>query len=166
MRKLFVVAAVASLAAGVACAHGGAGKAADGAPPFYRPKVSLRDVRPSGVGITGGSLDVELKVFNPNLYAVEQPRVVYRVMVDTIQIAKGLADADMVIPAGDSATLRLPATFAYSRLGQAGVAMMQTGSVNYRVIGDMAVETQYGRYTFPFDRAGWFASLTAVQVSR
>jgi LEA14-like dessication related protein len=155
-RVVVVIAAVAACA----CASGNRGPAP---PPFYRPNVSLREVRLGGVGLTGGSLDVLINVYNPNDYGLATPRVAYRVYVDSVFIARGIFDSDVMLESQDSVKLRIPASIAYTALGQAGRVLLNTGSVNYRVVGDITVGTPYGRYTFPYDRAGWFSSLDAVR---
>ena len=159
MRRVIAVAAIGVAAATLACASTGGPPP----PPFYRPSVSLRDVKMGGVGITGGSLDVLLNVYNPNTYGLEQPRVRYRVYVDTLPVARGIYDSDLVLDSRDSVKLRVPASFSYLGLGIAGRALLNTGSLNYRVVGDITVTTPYGRYTFPYDRAGYFSSLEGVR---
>jgi LEA14-like dessication related protein len=158
MRTSLVV--VFAAAAAISCASGGGSR--NPPPPFYRPNVSLRDVKLGGVGLTGGSLDVLINVYNPNAYELATPRVAYRVYVDSLPIARGIYDSDVVLVSGDSAKLHIPATIAYTAIGQAGRALLNTGSVNYRVVGNITVGTPYGRYTFPYDRAGWFSSLSAI----
>ena len=159
MRTTVVV--IAAAAAVISCASGGSGGAPR--PPFYRPNVSLRDVRLGSIGLMGGSLDVLINVYNPNEYELATPRVAYRVYVDSLPIARGIFDADIVLDSQDSVKLRIPASIAYTALGQAGRALLNTGSVNYRVVGDITVGTPYGRYTFPYDRAGWFSSLDPMR---
>ena len=158
MRHLIAVAALL-VATSLGCASGGGGAPR---PAFYRPNVSLRDVKVGGVGLTGGSLEVLINVYNPNGYELATPRVAYRVYVDSVPLARGIYDADVVLDSQDSVKLRIPATIPYTSIGQAGRALLNTGSVNYRVVGDITVGTPYGRYTFPYDRAGWFSSLSVL----
>ncbi len=132
--------------------------------PFYQPDVALRGARISGVGLTGGAMEIEIRVYNPNDYDLLSPRVSYRVLVDGKHVADGLADPDVVLPAHDSAFVRLPATFSYSSVGSAGRALMDRGAIGYRVLGRMTVGTPYGRFWFPYDRAGHFASLSASRI--
>jgi LEA14-like dessication related protein len=158
MRNLIAVALLAGTTT-IACRSGGGGVPR---PPFYRPNVSLRDVKLGGVGLTGGSLEVLINVYNPNGYELATPRVAYRVYVDSVPLARGIFDADIVLDSQDSVKLRIPASIPYTAIGQAGRALLNSGSVNYRVVGDITVGTPYGRYTFPYDRAGWFASLSVL----
>ena len=157
-RSLAVVAAGALIAAAAAC--GGSSAPSEPPVPFDQPEVALRNVQLRGVGILGGALDVELHVYNPNAYALESPRVGYRVYLDQQELVDGITDLDLVIPAHDSATVRLPARFSYTGVGRAGKALMNNGAAPYRVLGRITVGTPYGRLSFPYDRIGTFATLS------
>lgn len=162
MRRL--VRSLAILATGtLLAASQGCGSSGGNAPPvpFDEPEVALRDVRLRGVGLTGGELDVELRVYNPNDYALRAPRVRYRVLLDTVQVARGITDLDVTVAGGDSAVVRLPATVSYLGLGRAGRALLNTGAARYRVLGRITVGTPYGRLSFPYDRVGTFSALSA-----
>jgi LEA14-like dessication related protein len=163
---------LAGLAAGVLLASGiGCGsssyEAVESAPavPFDQPDVALRDVRLRGVGLIGGAFDVELRVYNPNDYDLQAPRVNYRIMLDDVQVATGFTDLDVVVPGRDSTVVRVPAAFSYAGLGRAGRAMLNMGAAPYRVLGRITVGTPYGRLTFPYDRAGQFSTIN-VQRQR
>jgi LEA14-like dessication related protein len=148
-----------------ACASGGGSSRREPAPPpppFDRPMVALRDVHVNGVGITGGSMRVTLRVYNPNDYRLVEPRVWYRVYVDGDRVAAGLYDVDAEIPARDSATIEVPVPFKYGSVSQAGRAMVNSGAVSYRVLGTIVVGTPYGRLSSPYDRAGQFAALGGI----
>lgn len=123
--------------------------------------MSLTNVHLNGVGLMGGSLDLELNVFNSNAYELHQPRVTYRVLVDNSELGSGIHDADITVGAADSVTVRLPMSFTYAGMGQAGRALMNTGAVTFRVLGYITVTTPHGRYRFPYDRVGRFATLSA-----
>ena len=152
MRKLVVLAVASTLVVGTACAT--LGRAA-----FEEPVVTLKNVSLQGLGMTGGSLDVLLNVYNPNGFRLDATQLTYRVFVDTVHVANGVMDSQFVVQAGDSSEVRIPVNFTYAGIGQAGRALLQTGSVNYRVAGDVRVGTPVGSFTVPYDRMGRFSTL-------
>jgi LEA14-like dessication related protein len=158
MRTLLTATALASLVAIGACASANRQPSV----PFYRPTVVLQNVKLNGVGVTGGSLEVTLNIYNPNDYRLGSPRIRYRLLVEDTKVADGEYDSDLVIPAEDSVGMRVPASFSYLRAGQAGRAIMGNGVVNYRVIGEIFVDTPYGRLRSPYDRTGSFSPITAA----
>jgi hypothetical protein len=40
---------------------------------------------------------------------------------------------------------------------------MSTGTVNYRVVGDLTVGSSVGTFTLPYDRTGRFSSLSGAE---
>ena len=155
----FAAAAATVILAAAACAS------SSNRPDYYSPIIGLRDVRVTGAGLRGGSIEIALAVYNPNQFALHEPRFRYRILVGSDEIASGIYDAPVAVPANDSVQVSVPAAISLMRLGTAGRAVLNTGSLNYRVTGDLIVQTQHGRYSSDYDRAGWFNAMEAV-ISR
>ena len=159
MRRLALVVTVAASAAV------GAGCSALGRQAFEQPIVNLRDVRVRGLGITGGSLDVMLNVYNPNHYRLDATRLTYRVDLagDSITIASGALDSRFTVQESDSTIVTIPVSFTYAGVGAAGRSILATGAVNYHVMGDVTVGSPVGNFTVPYSSTGRF---TTTGVSR
>ena len=152
-RRWMTAAAGAALATtGVACAS--IGRAA-----FREPVVTLREFTVTGLGLSGGSIDVVLSVHNPNGYTLEALSMTYQVDVDSIKLGEGALAGRFVVPEKDSSVVRLPVRFTYAGLGAAGRALLLSGTVNYRVRGDFTVATPIGNFTRPYDQAGRYSSM-------
>jgi LEA14-like dessication related protein len=150
----------AGLLAFVAFGTAAAGCASLGRATFKEPDVQLKEVVVTGLGLTGGSVDVVLSVHNPNGYKLDALSMTYQVDIDAIKLGEGELDGRFVVPERDSSTVRLPVRFTYAGLGAAGRALMQSGSVNYRVRGDFTVSTPIGNFTRPYDRTGRYSTMT------
>ncbi len=153
MRK-FVVGAVMMIAA--------AGCSVLGRQAFQAPGVTLRDVRVTGLGLTGGNLDVVLSVYNPNGYRLDATRMSYKVLVDTIALASGELTDRTTMQSKDSTLVHVPVQFTYSGLGEAGRQLMNTGAVMYKVIGDVTVGSPIGNRTVPFTATGRFTTMSGA----
>lgn len=154
MRKFVVLAVVAA-----AIAAGVAGCKTLGSKAFAQPVVTFKDVKINGVGLNGGSLDIVLSVYNPNGYRLDATRLTYRLMVDSIPFGTGATDNHFVVQSKDSTFVRLPLDFSWSGIGTAGRQLLNTGAVNYRVLGDITVGTPVGPYTLNYDQKGRFSTL-------
>jgi LEA14-like dessication related protein len=130
---------------------------------FKEPIVNFRDLRVNGLGTSGGSLDVVLSVYNPNSFKLEGTRLTYRLMVDSTPLGNGALDERFTVQKGDSTLVRLPVQFTYAGLGAAGRQLMQSGVVNYRVLGDITVATPLGNFTKPYDRTGRFSTFSGAR---
>ena len=146
--------------AGVALvAVAAAGCASLGRSVFSEPVVTFKNIRVNGIGLDGGSLDVVLNVYNPNGFRLDATRLTYRLLVgDSVPLGQGALDSRFTVQKNDSTEVRLPVTFTYRGLGAAGQQLIRSGTVNYRVQGDVTVSTPIGNFTRPYDRTGRFST--------
>lgn len=129
---------------------------------FKEPVVTFKQGRITGLGVTGGSLEVVLDVYNPNGFRLDGTRLSYTISVDSVTVGDGLYNTRFQVDKGQTSEIRLPLSFTYIGIGAAGRQLMQTGSVEYRVRGDITVDTPIGDFTRPYDQRGRFSSLTGT----
>lgn len=155
MRRIVAAAALAVVGVGA-----GVGCATLARQAFQEPVVSLREVRIAGLGLTGGNVDVLLSVYNPNQFRLDATRLSYRVdLTDDIRLASGALDTRFAVQERDSTIVRIPISFTYAGIGEAGRQLLGTGAVNYRVAGDVNVATPVGNFTVPYSSTGRFSAL-------
>ncbi len=148
MKKTFVI--IGALLLSACATFGRAG--------FKEPIVTFRDLQVRGIGLTGGSLDVVLSIYNPNGYRLDATKLTYRLMVDSTALGAGEYDNHFAVQSGDSTIVKLPVTLSYSGLSAAGRQLMGKGSVDYRVLGDVTVATPIGHFTKPYNQTGRFTT--------
>jgi LEA14-like dessication related protein len=152
MRRFVVVSAVTLAAAAAGCAT-------LARQAFQEPVVSVRNIRLNGLGLTGGSVDVDLAVYNPNNYRLDATRLTYRLLFDTVEFATGALTQQQTVQSRDTAIVRIPVNFTYRGVGEAGRQILQTGTVNYRLAGDVTVGSPLGNFTVPYSTTGRFSTL-------
>jgi LEA14-like dessication related protein len=157
-RNKFVAAAFAVFAI--------AGCASLGRAAFQEPIVSFKDVRVRGLGLSGGSLDAYINVYNPNGFRLDATRLTYTVAVDQNQLGTGALDSRFTVQNNDSTMVRIPIEFTYAGIGGAARQLMQSGSVPYTVSGDVTVATPVGNFTVPYSGTGRFSAFGGAQNSR
>ncbi len=126
---------------------------------FKDPVVTFKDARITGLGVTGGAIEIVLDVYNPNRFRLEGTRLTYRVLVDSTEFGTGEYTTKFGVDEKSNNEVRLPLSFTYKGVGAAGRALTQTGTVEYRVIGDFTVSTPLGNFTRPYDQKGRFSTL-------
>ena len=149
MRRKVLMAAMTAVALG-GCASMGLGG-------FKEPIVQFSDVKIKGLGLSGGALDIVLSVYNPNGFDLNATRLTYKLMVEDKDLGNGVLDRAFRVKDRDSTFVTIPVDFTYAGLGAAGRQLLSSGSVNYRVIGDVTVNTPLGNYTLPYDQRGRFS---------
>ena len=131
---------------------------------FKEPIVSFKDLRVRGLGLTGGSLDAYLNVYNPNGFKLDATRLTYKVTVGSdAEVGTGVLDSRFTVQDKDSTIVRIPIDFTYAGIGAAGRQMMQSGSVPYNVTGDVTVTTPVGNFTVPYSGTGRFSAFGGAQ---
>ena len=125
-----------------------------GSVAFREPVVTYKDAVITGLGISGGSLEVVLSIYNPNSFRLDGTGLTYRIAVDSVPFGNGTLSDRFAVQQGDSTTVRLPLSFSYAGVGNAGRQLIQTGSVNYTVSGDITVATPIGNFTRPYSGRG------------
>jgi LEA14-like dessication related protein len=130
---------------------------------YEQPEVTLQNVQLGSLGLRGGTLLVNLKVVNPNRFALNANSLRYDLRIgdnrqpnDTtwIDFATGLYDQPFSVAGRDSATVAIPVEFTYSGLGGAAATILRTGTFDYSARGTVDVRTPIGPYTVPFQRRG------------
>lgn len=115
-------------------------------PRVEQPEVWLSGARLVSLGISGGVLDVELGVYNPNDFVVRARGLTYDLDFESpedggwLDLAEGRFDEDLRVEPDDTASVVVPVEFSYGGLGAAIRALLERGSFEYRVSGQIAVE--------------------------
>jgi LEA14-like dessication related protein len=130
---------------------------------YQQPEVTLQNVQLGGLGLRGGTLLVNVKVVNPNRFALNANALRYDLRIgDTRQVsdtswidfASGLYEQPFSIGSRDSAVVQIPVEFTYTGISGATAAILRTGTFNYAAQGTVDVRTPIGPYTVPFQRRG------------
>lgn len=128
-------------------------------PKVKQPDVWLAGVRLSSIGLTGGVVNVELSVYNPNRFAFRANGLTYDVQLEDpdgegwLDFTEGRIDRRLEVAAGDTAVIEIPVEFEFRRLGQALRGLLDRGSFDYRVSGIVALDGPVRR-DFTYRHAG------------
>jgi LEA14-like dessication related protein len=128
---------------------------------FKSPRVTIADVRVASVGITGGTAEIALDVVNPNGKDLKAKDVHYRFsFADPAAeggwrlLSEGTHEAEIVVRGNDSTRVLLPVAFNYGDLGRALGGLLSTGTLQYRLDGDVKFDAPLHDPRVRFDRRG------------
>lgn len=130
---------------------------------FRQPELEFRGLRINSIGLDGASLDIVVDVYNPNAYRLGLDRLSYDLAIENVHWGVGSIAAPIAVEGGDRATVRLPLSVSWSRLGDVGRDALRTGSVNYGVSGEMTVTTVLGGRSVPFRKSGRLSVLSGQE---
>jgi LEA14-like dessication related protein len=132
--------------------------------PFRRPTIELEGIELGSVGLSGGTVLVNVRVQNPNAMGFRAEHVNYELFLrapgDTAatdgweRLTGGRHEEDIVIRARETKTVQIPIEFRLSDLGPVATSVIRTGRFNYRVTGDVQVRAAGTTRTVPFRKSG------------
>lgn len=138
--------------------------AACGGSTVRQPEVTLEGVQLGGLGLRGGTLLVNVKVYNPNRFALNANELRYDLSIsqdaagaqdaDWVDFASGTYDRSFAVGGRDTAHVQIPVEFSYSGFGSAASSILRSGTFTYRANGEVDVRTPLGTFAVPFNRRG------------
>jgi LEA14-like dessication related protein len=121
---------------------------------FQNPDVNLQRVVVRGLGLTGGTMDLVVGVYNPNAFSVEGTRL--RLGLDVEQSHVGDVEYTSAFQAqqGDTTVVTVPLVFSWSGMAGAVRTALGGGDLPYKLSGQLTVSTPIGPQQIPFSREG------------
>ncbi|HJS47278.1 MAG TPA: LEA type 2 family protein [Gemmatimonadales bacterium] len=147
--------ALAAAALAGACLPSGA------APVIEEPTASLERlvVRPDGA--SGATLDLVLRVHNPNRFDLRGGWVRFDLVLEDLAVGSVDATQPFRLAARASTDLVLPLPLTWATLAPAARTLLQGGRADYRVTGRIGIEAGGTRLAVPFTRGGTVSILGA-----
>ena len=121
---------------------------------FKDPDLKLQRVLVRGVGLTGGTMDLVVGVYNPNNFDLHGTRLRVGLDVENSHVGDVEYASDFQVQKGDTTAVTLPVQFEWHGLAGAARAALGYGELPYKLTGQLTVETPFGDRRIPFTREG------------
>jgi LEA14-like dessication related protein len=121
---------------------------------FKDPDVQLDHVVVRGVGLSGGNLDLVVKVQNPNNFTLNGTRLDVGFDVEGQHLGDITYDDDFSVAENGITTVTLPLRFGWAGVGSAVRTALGYGDLPYKMRGQVELQTPLGRREVPFTREG------------
>ena len=121
---------------------------------FKEPDLHLDRVVVRGLGVTGGTMDLVVGVYNPNQFALRGTRLQVGFDVEQSHVGDLEYDDDFQVQKGDTTRLTLPIRFNWSGLAGGARSALGSGEIPYTLKGQLTVATPLGDRMVPFTRQG------------
>jgi LEA14-like dessication related protein len=121
---------------------------------FKEPNVQLDRVVVRSVGVSGGNLDLIVKVDNPNSFTLHGTKLEVGFDVEGQHLGSIAYDEDFSVTENGTTTVTLPLTFGWAGVGSAVRTVLGSGDLPYRMKGQLALKTPWGGKEVPFTREG------------
>jgi LEA14-like dessication related protein len=121
---------------------------------FEEPTVDLVAVQITGLGLTGGSFDLLVDVYNPNAYEIRTLRVESGLDLEETHFGDAYLEEAVVLPPTSHVEVEIPVSFTYRGVGAAARGLLMRGAVNYALETRLLADTPLGERSLSFRNRG------------
>lgn len=121
---------------------------------WKKPSVAFEGISLHGLSQDGASLEVRLRVENPNSYRLVVKHLSYRLAVSGAQVGGGETDSDVAIEGKSGSDVALPVSLDWHELKGKGLDFLLSGGVDYSIEGEITFSTPIGTFQRPYGHSG------------
>jgi LEA14-like dessication related protein len=121
---------------------------------FKEPDLHLDRVIVRGVGLTGGTMDLIVGIYNPNNFDLNGTKLQVGFDVEDSHVGDLEYNDDFQVQKGDTTALTLPVRFNWNGLAGAARTALGHGDLPYKLAGQLTFQTPFGDRKVPFTREG------------
>lgn len=111
---------------------------------FEQPQVALQEINITGLGLSGGTLDLVFDVYNPNDYRLRSTRLEVGLELAGTDFGDALIDKPLDLSPQNHSRVVMPVRFTWAGVGAATRSLLQSQELPYGLTGAVLVETPIG----------------------
>lgn len=111
---------------------------------FEKPQIELREINVTGLGLTGGTLDLVFDVYNPNDYRLRSTRLEVDLQLAGTDFGEALIDKPLDLSPENHSRVIMPVRFTWAGVGAAARSLLQSQELPYGLTGAVLLDTPLG----------------------
>ena len=111
---------------------------------FTEPEVQLKEVQITGLGLTGGTLNLALDVYNPNDYRLRSTRLELGIDLENTHFGDALLETPLELPSQQHTLVTLPVRFEWAGVGAGARALLARQAIAFGLTGTAYLGTPLG----------------------
>lgn len=111
---------------------------------FQEPQIALQEINITGLGLTGGTLDLVFDVYNPNDYRLRSTRLEVGLDLANTHFGEALIDKPLDLSPVNHSRVIMPVRFTWSGVGAAARSLLEQRSLDYGITGAALLDTPLG----------------------
>jgi len=111
---------------------------------FEKPQVELQEINVTGLGLSGGTLDLVFDVYNPNDYGLRSTRLEVDLELAGTDFGEALIDKPLDLSPVNHSRVVMPVRFAWSGVGSAARSLLESQELPYGLTGAVLLDTPIG----------------------
>ncbi len=111
---------------------------------FQEPSVQLQEIRVTGLGLSGGTLDLELDVFNPNEFRLRTLRMELGIDLEQVHFGDAVLESAIELPSQQHTLVTVPVRFEWAGVGAGARGLLTRQAIRYGLSGVATLGTPIG----------------------
>jgi LEA14-like dessication related protein len=111
---------------------------------FEQPQIELQEINVTGLGLSGGTLDLVFDVYNPNDYRLRSTRLEVGLELAGTDFGDALIDKPLDLSPVNHSRVVMPVRFAWTGVGAAARSLLESQELPYGLTGAVLLDTPIG----------------------
>ena len=111
---------------------------------FEEPQIELQEIHVTGMGLSGGTLDLVFDVYNPNQYRLRSTRLDVGLELASTDFGEALIDKPLDLSPQNHSRVVMPVRFTWAGVGAAARSLLQSQELPYGITGAVILDTPLG----------------------
>ncbi len=111
---------------------------------FEQPQIALEQVNITGMGLSGGTLDLVFDVYNPNEYRLRSTRLEVDLALASTEFGQALIDKPLDLSPQNHSRVVMPVRYTWAGVGAAARSLLQSQELPYGITGAVILDTPLG----------------------
>ena len=111
---------------------------------FEEPQLQLEEITVTGLGLSGGTLDLVFDVFNPNGYSLRSTRLEIALDLEGTHFGDALLERPLDLSPENHSRVVVPVRFEWAGVGAGARSLVTRQAVRYALSGSVIVVTPLG----------------------
>lgn len=111
---------------------------------FQEPQIELQEINITGMGLSGGTLDLIFDVYNPNDYRLRSTRLEVGLDLEGTHFGDALIDRPLDLSPTNHNRVVMPVRFEWAGVGAAARGLLTRQALKYGVTGAALLDTPLG----------------------
>jgi LEA14-like dessication related protein len=121
---------------------------------FSEPTVELKQINITGLGLSGGTLDLVFDVYNPNAYRLRSTRTEISLDLEGKHFGDALLERPLDLSPTNHRLVIVPVRFDWAGIGAGARGLLRRKAIGYGVTGAVLLDTPVGERRVAVKGAG------------
>ena len=111
---------------------------------FQEPQIQLQEINVTGIGISGGTMDLVFDIYNPNDYRIRSTRIEVALDLENTHFGDAYLERPLDLSPTNHSRVVVPTRFEWAGVGAGARALFTKQAINYALTGRVILDTPLG----------------------